>query len=64
MLTAIVFDDGKGSLAPLTDLRPSFGVRTGALTTLERLAIILKAEARAEVRGLWTPEMNAALARE
>ena len=31
------FDDGLGELAPLTDLRPSFDVRTGAMTTLERL---------------------------
>ena len=31
----IVFDDGKGDLGPLTDLRPSFACRTGADTTLE-----------------------------
>lgn len=64
MPTAIVFDDGKGSLALLTDTRPSFGVRTGALTTLERLALIVKAEAKTEVTGVWTPEPLAALARE
>lgn len=34
----LVFDDGLGSLAPLTDLRASFDIRTGALTTLERIA--------------------------
>lgn len=34
---AIVFDDGGGVLAPLTDFRASFDVRTGALTTLERI---------------------------
>lgn len=33
----IVFDDGKGDLWPLTDLRPSFACRTGADTTLERI---------------------------
>ncbi len=33
----IVFDDGKGDLGPLTDLRPSFACRTGADTTLERI---------------------------
>lgn len=33
----IVFDDGMGDLGPLTDLRPSFAVRTGADTTLERI---------------------------
>src|SRR5262245_59508416 len=37
MRRAIIFDDGKGQLAPLTDLRPAFAIRTGALTTLERL---------------------------
>lgn len=34
---AILFDDGRGTLAPLTDLRAAFDVRTGSLTTLERL---------------------------
>ncbi len=38
---AVFFDDGKGMLAPLRDLRPVFGVRTGALTTLDRLALAL-----------------------
>lgn len=33
---ALFFDDGLESLSPLTDLRASFDVRTGALTTLER----------------------------
>lgn len=37
MTEAIFFDDGLGLLRPLTDLRASFDVRTGALTTLERL---------------------------
>jgi len=37
MTPAIVFDDARGELAPLTDLRPTFDIRTGALTTLERL---------------------------
>jgi len=36
----IVFDDGLGDLGPLTDLRPSFAVRTGADTTLERIVRI------------------------
>ncbi|MBX3357127.1 MAG: hypothetical protein KF745_01735 [Phycisphaeraceae bacterium] len=35
----IVFDDGKGLLSPLTDLRPAFHVRTGALSLLERLMV-------------------------
>ena len=33
---AVFFDDGLGLLSPLTDLRASFDVRTGALTTRER----------------------------
>ncbi|XVJ58597.1 MAG: hypothetical protein HEQ23_04025 [Tepidisphaera sp.] len=41
MTEAIFFDDGLGLLAPLTDLRASFDVRTGALTTLERLCLSL-----------------------
>lgn len=36
----ILFDDGKGELSPLTDLRPAFDVRTGAWTALERWADI------------------------
>lgn len=36
-ITTIIFDDGRGRLSPLTDLRPAFNVRTGAFTTLERI---------------------------
>jgi len=36
-----LFDDGFAGLAPLTDLRPSFNLRTGALTTAERHAAYL-----------------------
>lgn len=36
MLPILIFDDGLGALAPLTDLRAAFEIRTGALTTLER----------------------------
>jgi len=39
---AIVYDDGGGRLTPMTDLRASFDVRTGALTTLERLRTALR----------------------
>ncbi|RMH25626.1 MAG: hypothetical protein D6692_10715 [Planctomycetota bacterium] len=38
---AILFDDGKGLLSPLNDLRASFEIRTGALTTAERLVAAL-----------------------
>jgi len=34
---AILFDDAKGLLSPLTDLRASYEVRTGAMTTAERM---------------------------
>ena len=37
MTEAIFFDDGLGLLAPMTDLRATFDIRTGALTSLERL---------------------------
>lgn len=33
----ILFDDGKGQLSPLNDLRSSFEIRCGALTNAERL---------------------------
>jgi len=33
----VFFDDARGDLGPLTDLRASFEIRTGALTTQERL---------------------------
>ncbi|MEM0984562.1 MAG: putative sugar nucleotidyl transferase [Planctomycetota bacterium] len=44
---AVYFDDGKGSLAPLRDLRPIFEVRTGPLTIRERheKALNLRTEA-------------------
>ena len=34
---AILFDDGKGILSPLNDLRPTFAIRTGPMTISERL---------------------------
>jgi UDP-N-acetylglucosamine diphosphorylase/glucosamine-1-phosphate N-acetyltransferase len=37
MRRVVLFDDGRGRLSPLSDLRPAFDVRTGALTTRERL---------------------------
>ena len=33
----IFFDDAKGLLSPLTDLRASYEIRTGAMTTAERM---------------------------
>lgn len=41
---AILFDDSKGILSPLNDLRASFEIRTGALTIAERLVAGLDIE--------------------
>lgn len=41
---AILFDDGKGTLSPLNDLRPTFAIRTGAMTISERLTIAFDLE--------------------
>ncbi len=59
-MPAIVFDEDGGRLAPLTDLRASFDIRTGALTTLERLKLALDLE----IVALRTPEHLAQLTRE
>jgi len=53
-----VVDDGF-SLGPLNDLRPSFDVRTGAMTTLRRMETVLGLTA-----SLWVPQSLSALARE
>ncbi|HZW10276.1 MAG TPA: putative sugar nucleotidyl transferase [Phycisphaerales bacterium] len=60
MVPVVVFDDGKGTLGPLTDLRAAFDVRTGALTTLERLRLALPGE----LVALYAPERLAGLAAE
>lgn len=66
MLGSILFDDtgrGGGShgclLSPLTDLRPTFAIRTGALTTRQRLRRTLQAE----VRALWVRPEHEAMAK-
>lgn len=61
MTNLIVFDDGLATLRPLTDLRPAFDVRTGAMTTLER---ILKSLDRDKADALLVPERLAELTRE
>lgn len=60
MTPAVIFDDGKGTLAPLTDLRPAFDIRTGALTTFERLRLALGLD----LVALYTPEEIGGLAAE
>ena len=60
MRPAIIFDDGRGQLAPLTDFRAAFDVRTGAMTTLERLKLGLGLD----VVALLTPPALGALTLE
>lgn len=47
MTSWVVFDDGDRRLSPLNDLRASFEIRTGAMTTLERLTAQLGTPASA-----------------
>jgi UDP-N-acetylglucosamine diphosphorylase/glucosamine-1-phosphate N-acetyltransferase len=54
-----LYDDGKG-LAPATDLRAAFDVRTGALTLVGRLA----AAGEVQVIGAFVPDGLAAVTRE
>lgn len=60
MRRAIIFDDGRGTLAPLTDLRPAFAIRTGAMTTFDRLRLLLGLD----VAALLVPAPLAPLTRE
>lgn len=48
----IIFDDNLGQLAPMTDLRASFEVRTGMLTTAGRIA----AHKPKSLAGYWVAE--------
>ncbi len=43
----LLFDDGKHDFGPLCDLRPCFDLRTGALTTRQRLELALGIQASA-----------------
>lgn len=58
MPSLVIFDDSatprtlRTYLSPLTDLRPCFDVRTGVLTTRERIEKTLKTNAAA----IWVPE--------
>ena len=60
MRRAIILDDGLAPLSPLTDLRPAFDVRTGALTTLERLVRTLDLD----VAAMIVPDEIAGVTRE
>lgn len=61
-IPTLVFDDQHQDaiLAPLTDLRPSFLIRTGAMTTLERL----QHHDQLDIVGVQVPPAQAALTRE
>lgn len=69
MMQLLVYDDGAWhgelgvSLAPLTDLRACFDVRTGARTTLERIDRVVR-DRPVELGGLIVPERLADLTRE
>ncbi len=56
----IIFDDGLGELGPMTDLRASFEVRTGMLTTGERIL----ARRPESLAGYWVPPRLAAVVDE
>jgi UDP-N-acetylglucosamine diphosphorylase/glucosamine-1-phosphate N-acetyltransferase len=47
----VIFDDGHGRFGPMTDLRASFEIRTGMLTTAGRLA----ASRPEPLGGYWAP---------
>ncbi|MBL8763027.1 MAG: hypothetical protein JNM07_02010 [Phycisphaerae bacterium] len=58
--SALVFDDGLHPLGALRDLRAIFQARTGALTTLERLAAVTGLS----FHDAWVPEALAPVVRE
>ncbi|HVZ93477.1 MAG TPA: hypothetical protein VG797_03105, partial [Phycisphaerales bacterium] len=64
MPNVVVFDDGKGMLGPLTDLRSAMFVRTGAMTTLERLSQFGFSSFGRGVCGIFVPRELEALERE
>ncbi len=56
----IIFDDDLGKLGPMTDVRASFEVRTGMLTTAGRIM----ARRRESLKGYWVPDHLADVVRE
>lgn len=56
----ILLDDGRGHFGPMVDLRPSFDLRSGLLTTSERIA----AASRLELVGVIVPAGLAGIAGE
>lgn len=64
MPSVIIYDDGAADLRPLTDLRAAFDIRTGALTTRERLTVLLEQVAEWPVAALIAPADIAPLVAE
>jgi UDP-N-acetylglucosamine diphosphorylase / glucose-1-phosphate thymidylyltransferase / UDP-N-acetylgalactosamine diphosphorylase / glucosamine-1-phosphate N-acetyltransferase / galactosamine-1-phosphate N-acetyltransferase len=67
MQTTLIFDNSAASgslLSPLTDLRPVFDVRTGAMTTLERITLQAQLNDLSRPDGLIVPEALVPLAKE
>jgi len=66
MLPLLVYDDALAALAPLNDLRPSFDVRCGAYTLLERLKRWTGGSDGLDLRlaGVIVPESRAGVTRE
>lgn len=64
MPSVIIYDDGAADLRPLTDLRAAFDIRTGALTTRERLTVLLEQVAECPVAALIAPADIAPLVAE
>jgi UDP-N-acetylglucosamine diphosphorylase / glucose-1-phosphate thymidylyltransferase / UDP-N-acetylgalactosamine diphosphorylase / glucosamine-1-phosphate N-acetyltransferase / galactosamine-1-phosphate N-acetyltransferase len=60
MRRMIIFDDGRGRFGPMTDLRASFELRTGMLTTAERIA----AQRPKTLAAYWVPPRLQALLAE
>ncbi|MHC5004821.1 MAG: hypothetical protein ACYTJ0_17055, partial [Planctomycetota bacterium] len=56
----IIFDDGRGMLGPMLDLRASFELRTGMFTTAGRLV----AHRPRTLVAYWVPERLEPLLRE
>ncbi len=56
----LVYDDAQGQWGPITDLRPVFALRTGTLTTLQRIERVLDTP----VTALTVPDALAAVTRD
>ncbi|MEM1166710.1 MAG: putative sugar nucleotidyl transferase, partial [Planctomycetota bacterium] len=54
-MKVIIWDSAGARLSPLTDLRASFDVRTGALTTFERMRLEFERAGTGEITGLIVP---------